>query len=218
MTEQIQHLQRERDETARQVAALRVENERLNHAAAELPRLRAEVAAQRNAAKDSRQIETDPALGVAKSWVEKVNFLKKWVEETPEQQIPEFQYLLDYDWLDAVKNSNMMGDNASRNAAIFNLRDAAKRQFAHELGNALKRYVGEHDGVLPTDLSQLNTYFERPMSDAVLKSYKLLHTGKLADVPSEEWLVAGIAPPLDEFDTTTLQIKIDDSRRVTRDK
>jgi hypothetical protein len=67
----------------------------------------------------------------------------------------------------------MMGDNGPTNA-MSGLREAAKNQFAHEMSNALKRFVEEHNGDLPTDLSQLNAYFQQPMSDNILKSYKLL--------------------------------------------
>jgi RNA polymerase sigma factor (sigma-70 family) len=47
LTEQIQQLQRERDEAARQLAALREENDQLTHNTAELLRLRGEVGALR---------------------------------------------------------------------------------------------------------------------------------------------------------------------------
>ena len=143
--------------------------------------------------------------------------LKKWIEERPEQQIPEFQYLWDYDWLDAVKTSNMMGDYAPGNAAIL-LRQAAKRQFAHEMSNALRRYVEEHNGDLPADLSQMNTYLTKPMNDAILKSYKLLHAGKLADLPNKDWLVEEIAPPFDNYDSMRIVIRTDDSSIVPREK
>jgi hypothetical protein len=210
-------LQLERDETARQLISLREENERLNRDTTELLRLRAEVGSLRNAARELKHSETDATLVAAKSWLEKVNALKKWVEQRPEQQIPEFQYLHDYDWLDVVKSSNMVGDHAPANA-MFRLREAAKDQFAHEMSNALKRFVEEHNGDLPTDLSQLNTYFQLPMSDDILKSYKLLHTGKLADLAKDEWIVGEIAAPIDENDSTRLLIGIEKWRKAVREK
>jgi hypothetical protein len=124
---------------------------------------------------------------------------------------------VDYDWLDAVKTSNMMGDYAPGNAAM-GLRAAAKRQFAHDLSNALRRFVPEHDGDLPADLVQLNAYMQQPMNDAILKSYKLLHTGKLADLPEKDWLVGEIAPPFDKHDVGRMMIRTDDYYQVSREK
>lgn len=215
--EQIQQLARERDNATRQLAALREENERLNRNQAELLKLRGEVGVLRNAAQGSKPGDTDPIQMAAKSWLAKVDVLKKWITQRPEQQIPEFQYLLDYDWLDAVKASNMMGDYAPGNAAI-SLRESAKRQFAHELSNALRRFVAEHDGDLPADLAQLNAYMQQPMNDAILKSYKLLHAGKLADLLEKEWLVGEIAPPFDKNDWRRMMIRTDDYYQVSREK
>src|SRR5262249_26088034 len=99
LVEQIEQLQRERGDTARQLASFREENGLLTGATAELLRLRAEVGALRSTAEQSKQLETDPTLVAAKSWLEKVNVLKKWVEQRPEEQNPEFPYLWDYDWL-----------------------------------------------------------------------------------------------------------------------
>src|SRR5262249_17281710 len=151
LVEQIEQLQRERGDTARQLASFREENGLLTGATAELLRLRAEVGALRSTAEQSKQLETDPTLVAAKSWLEKVNVLKKWVEQRPEEQNPEFPYLWDYDWLDVVKNSNMLGEYAPRNA-MTELRQHAKGQFAHALSDALKSFVEKNNGNLPTEL------------------------------------------------------------------
>jgi hypothetical protein len=210
--------------STRSPAALRDDNERLNRNTTELLRLRGEVARLRGDSKELAGLkasgslkDNDPTQIAAKSWVAKVDVLKNWIAQHPEQQIPEFQYLQDYDWLDQAKYSNMLGDNAPRNA-MQGLRESAKRQFAHEMSNALRRFVAEHNGDLPADLSQLNAYFQQPMNDAILKSYKLLHTGKLADLPKNEWLVAEIAPPFDKNDDRRMMIRTDDYVRVMREK
>ena len=58
LTEQIQQLQRERDETARQLASLREDNERLNRDTGELLRLRGEIGQLRNAVR--AKVELNP--------------------------------------------------------------------------------------------------------------------------------------------------------------
>ncbi len=215
LVEQPAPLMRELEVAASQLAALRDENERLIRNNAELLRLRGEVGALRTAAREAKRTEMDPIQNATKAWLAKVEILRKWSEQHPEHQIPEFQYLQDYDWLDAVKTSNMEGEHAPANA-MPGLREAAKRQFAHNLKNALSRFVEEHNGDLPTDLSQLNSYFDQPMNDAILKSYAMLHSGKLADLPKREWLVKEIAPPFDNDDPRQMMIRTDDYLLVQR--
>jgi hypothetical protein len=56
--------------------------------------------------------------------------------------------------------------------------------------------------MLPDDLSQLKPFFEAPMDDATLGRYSLLQTGKLVDLPQNEYLFGEKAPPVDEqFDS-----------------
>jgi len=61
-TEQIEQLSRKREETTRQLVALRDENERLNRNTGELVRLRAEVSRLRNVSQEQAQRKGDPAL------------------------------------------------------------------------------------------------------------------------------------------------------------
>jgi RNA polymerase sigma factor (sigma-70 family) len=217
LADKIQQLQRDRDDTTRQLASLREENGRLNNATAELLRLRAQVAALQSAARQGNQADTNPTMVAANAWVEKVNILKKWVEERPEEQNPEFPYLWDYDWLDVVKTSNMLGPYAPRNA-ISELREHAKAQFAHALSDALNSFVEKNNGDLPTELAQLNAYLEKPMNDTLLNSYQLVHTGRFADLPENESVVREIAPARDESDSFTYLIRPGKFDRTLRKK
>jgi hypothetical protein len=70
------------------------------------------------------------------------------------------------------------------------------------LQQALRGYAKANDGMLPTDLSQLKPYFEKPVDDAILRRYSMLQTGKASDVPQGQYIVAETAPPVDdEYDT-----------------
>ena len=199
----------------RDLASLREENERLTRNSAELLKLRGEVGALRKLAQEKSQAEADPVQSAAKAWLAKVNTLRNWVDQHPEQHIPELQYLLDYDWLDAVKTSTMEGEHAPANA-MEGLRASAKRQFAHKLKVALNRFVEENHGELPGQLSQLNAHMDPPMNDAILNSYTLLHSGKLIDIPKNEWLVKEISPPVDDQDDRRMMIRTDDFVQVPR--
>ena len=63
LTEQIEQLQRERDEATRQLAALREENDQLTHNTAELLRLRGEVSVLRRQVAAADKIKPQPTAG-----------------------------------------------------------------------------------------------------------------------------------------------------------
>jgi len=78
------------------------------------------------------------------------------------------------------------------------VRNLAKGEFGQMLQRALRGYTDANNGQLPQDLAQLKPFFDKPADDAVLQRYKLLQTGALSDVPPEQYLVADIAPLIDE--------------------
>jgi len=68
------------------------------------------------------------------------------------------------------------------------------------LQQALRGYVKANGDQLPSDLSQLKPYFDKPVDDAILARYSLLQTGKISE--ASDYLVAETAPPVDdEYDT-----------------
>ena len=82
LTEQIQQLQRERDETARQLASLREDNERLNRDTGELRKLRGEVPRLRKALQEvgaGMQIQGRPLA----SWLAEVNIERGLLDSDP---------------------------------------------------------------------------------------------------------------------------------------
>jgi hypothetical protein len=73
------------------------------------------------------------------------------------------------------------------------------------MGLAMRDYVKEANGQLPSSLSELTPYFKlylrQPVDEAMLQRYELLHTGKLSDLPAGEFLIAEKAAVDDQFDT-----------------
>jgi hypothetical protein len=91
-----------REEAARQLAAFRDDNERLNRNSAERLRLRGELARWKHDARVSQASPADASGdAAAKSWLNRVNQLKQYLDENPNEKIPEFQFLLDWQWLSA---------------------------------------------------------------------------------------------------------------------
>ena len=202
-SEKLQQSEQERGAAMRQIAALGDENERLSRNTAELLRLRGGLALLRADSQElarlkasAKQQADSPDELTAELWLSRADTFRKWIEGHPEQQIPEFQYLRHASWLDVVKDNNLAGDNAPLHAAYM-LRQRAKEEFANEISNALRKFIANNTGNLPTDLSQLNSYLSRPLTEDLLKSYKLLYSGKIADAPKGEWLIIETRPQED---------------------
>jgi hypothetical protein len=207
---EILQLRQEQNEATARLEAAKQESEQLRREMAEVPRLRGEVARLRAAARDLAQSSADSQAAAAdsgletafKTWAMRANQLKKRLEQMPDKRIPEFQFLTEKDWFDAVKNMPRLETDADFREALSQLRGGAKSGFDHVAQEALRAFTKANDGLLPADFSQLKPYFQTPVDDTVLSRYTLLQTGKVGDVPKGEYLVAETAPPVDdEYDT-----------------
>ena len=203
---QVSQLSQERDQAAAQLAAVREENETLRASVVELPKLRGEVArlrentrvpAQNKPAADTAA--NDPALDSAfKTWAVRATRLRQRLDQSPDMRIPEMQFLTDKNWFDAIKDLKQLDTDDDFRRAFSKLRNIAKNEFGNVLQKALREYTDANNGQLPQDLAQLKPFFTQPVDDAVLQRYQLLRTGAVADVPRSEYLIADIAPLVDE--------------------
>jgi RNA polymerase sigma factor (sigma-70 family) len=193
-----------------QFARLLDENSRLKDGSAELARLRAQATQFRQANTDAKRL-TDPLGSAALVWMKQAELLKFKFEEMPDKKIPELQFLSEVDWLGPapMPPGAMEGWNEKtwRNK-MAELRRTAKDNAAHRLGDALQLFIGDHDGQLPDELSQLNAYYKsyagKPASldAAILARYELLKKGNLRDLDWNTPLIVEKAPPVDEdYDT-----------------
>ena len=204
LKEQLSQTTQERDEAATQLAALREENDALRGNAAELPKLRAEVARLRDSSREARNggsatTGADPALDEAfKTWAVRASRLRQRLDQAPNQQIPEMRFLTEKNWFDAVKNLAQLETDSDYNQAFSTVRNQAKDEFGRMLQHALRSYTDANNGQLPQDLTQLKPYFDKPVDDAVLQRYQLLQSGPLNAVPPDQYLVADVAPLIDE--------------------
>jgi hypothetical protein len=201
LTEQARQLTNERDSTFQSVEALRAEKDRVNRDIAEEVRLRGEVAQLRTNAQEIARLKAKaesesnaPAAATVKSWTERVNRLKELVERTPEAKIPEFQFLTTEDWLSAATR----GDNDRK--TLWDLRQLAENRFSKHLQAALRKYLEAHNSQAPTDLAQVQPYFEPPMDNAVLQRWKIAPASEVPYVRmgTSDWIVTPKASPIDE--------------------
>ena len=203
---QIQRLTHERDDANSKLDALQQENEQLRRDTAELAKLRGEIARLRNDSRDLAQLKAadtqknnDPMESAAKALLGKMNLLKQRLEQMPDKNIPELQYLDASVWARIAQTASLGTDEGVRQA-LSELRDIAKQIFAPEMGKALHKFVQANNGRLPTDILQLKPYFESLVDDATLARYQVIRTGNVSDLQPDEMIVAEKAAVDDEHD------------------
>jgi hypothetical protein len=193
--DQIRGLQQDRDDAAKKLAALLKENERLKGNLAEVAKLRGQVARLR----ENTVSESDPDGSTMKSWLARVNKLKARLEQTPGAKIPEFSYLTEQDYLDAAKED--LNTDADYRRAMSNLRNAAESEFTgKELQPALRQYAQANNGQFPTDINQLQPYFNPPVDDSVLQRWQVASQSPLPGVDVGSGMLTQVAPVDAQYD------------------
>lgn len=122
------------------------------------------------------------------AWLDRVVRLRKLAAERPERTIPEFELLNEKHWFDAARDATFDTEEDLLQR-LQDLRDKARRRLAPRLREALIRFLDEHDGQLPAEVSQLAPFMTPPVSSPILARYAMLHRGNIADVPRRDWLI-----------------------------
>jgi RNA polymerase sigma factor (sigma-70 family) len=201
LAEQIRQLENNYADATNQLADLLAENTQLksNPHEMELLKLRGEVTQLRTA--NAQNDSNDPTDEAAKGVAAKVKQMKQWLEQNPNDKIPELQYLTTQEWLRGANYTRDLKTDDDFDRALSQLRRDAKRTFANSIGQALANYIAVNNGQLPGDISQLESYFNPPIDGTMLQRYQLLQTGNLNDIPNNEPLIAEKAPVDDQYDT-----------------
>jgi RNA polymerase sigma factor (sigma-70 family) len=205
--------QEDRDTLAQAVALLRDENARLQSNSQELPKLRGELSTLRRQTAGQAPEPENPTASAARTWLRNVEMMRAKFEEMPEKKIPELAFLADYDWLQSARYSPGVMETFSEQtwrSRMHELRLTAKRCVAHRLGNALDDYIADHDGNLPSQLSQLSPYYkgysgEPPtLAPEILNRYELVQSGNLRELTNfNAPIIVESAGPVDaEYDAS----------------
>jgi len=156
-----EQLARERDEAARQLAALREDGERLNRDATELLKLRGEVTRLKADLQELARLKAsntnDPTLSEAVAWNNRVSQLKQYLEQSPAAQIPELQFVTERDWLAAARGK--LSSETDYRRALSTLRRAGEGEVANMINSALANYTKKTTGRCPR-----NSVNSRPTS------------------------------------------------------
>jgi hypothetical protein len=177
LAQEIEELGREREHAIRELSVLRDENQRLRESPADLLKLRAELTRLRRDSQERAQLRAagtdDETDAIASSRVAAVKKLKQRLEETPKAKIPELQFLEASDWLDLAATANLDSEAGYRKA-LGEVRKRAEGHFTKKFQSALNTYIGEHNGQWPADLTQLKSYFDPPVEDAILQRWEIV--------------------------------------------
>jgi RNA polymerase sigma factor (sigma-70 family) len=188
LAEQIQQLQRERDEATNRLASLFAENEQMKSGqnTKELLKLRGQVGQLR------QELQGLPEARAA--------LLKGKLAEMPDKAIPELKLLKDKDWKDVAWNADLDTDDGVR-VALRDARSKAVEIFLNLTRPALKKYLAANNDILPSNLLILKPYYDAPVTDDMLQRYSFIQTGKLSANLSEDVLKETAPTVDDEYDS-----------------
>lgn len=196
LLEQLANLTQTLAHATNQIAAQRDENERLNRNAAELLRLRGEVALLRRNSNELAHLgredkTTNGEESSYQSWLKRVQLLKQKLEQMPAQKNPEHSYLTEEDWLRAAKRK--LDTDADFVAAFSELRSSGVGNFLRTAEAALHKFMNTNSGVFPTELSQIKPFFDNLPSEEVLQRYHIVPASSIpqANISGDSggWLI-----------------------------
>ena len=127
--------------------------------------------------------------------------LKQWLETSPEEKIPELQFVPELKWIRATDRPWVETDEENRHT-MSNLRFDGEMEFARRATKALQLFVQANSGQFPADLAQLKPYFESPVEDAILDRYQIVPAKSLNIQPGPvgDWVITQKAPVNPELD------------------
>jgi len=185
------------DDSSNEVLKLRGEVARLREDSRELARLKA--AGTRSAPTPAIDNSLDAA---AQNLALRAGQLRERLQNAPQMQIPEMQFLTERDWLNAGGSVKQLENDDDYRRALGSLRSRAKGVFGGMMQQAVRQYVGANGGTLPTEMAQLQPYMNPPADPALLDRYAIVAGGTLSDAQRGTTIITEKAPPLDnEFDS-----------------
>ena len=202
LAEQIQQLQRERDDATNRLASMAedISNNKNNHL--ELMKLRGEVTRLQKKDYAASQLETDDRQALMKSWLAREDKLKQVVEAYPDKKIPDLQLLSEEDWLNDAKDAKFDTAKDIQRTLAY-LRNAAGNKFAQLASDAVSKYMKSNNDQFPTELAQLQPYFTTPISEDILNRWGIMPQSAFPNQKmGGDWVIA-VKDPVDrELDSS----------------
>lgn len=179
---QLEVLKTEKNASTSKVTALEAEVRGLKRELATFRNGSSGAGAQMQTRQTSVRQERDPGPGnpeetpFAKAVLElavKAGRLNAQIQQHPEWDIPELQYLDEGEWIHFAKEADLESE-AGISKALSELRKTAKARFADLAREALASYARSNGGQAPSSLSQLTPYLPDSIPPAMLERYQLI--------------------------------------------
>ncbi len=104
--------------------------------------------------------------------------MKSWLEDHPEQKIPELQLLSDQFSIRNAEFPRITDEDFQ--LWIASQRARAVMRFGGMALKALKQYAQANEGQFPAQVAQLKPYFESPLDEAILERYQIVPAKSLS--------------------------------------
>ncbi len=148
---------------------------------AELLKLRSEVGRlQRTVAEESlatpdHSMSRDEKIAYLKDKsAARVARLKDWLAVHPSEWIPELKSINENNWIHSADGITESSDERVFELCMSNLRINAQSVPLWQLGEAVMAYSKANNGQIPSDLSQVTPYLEKPMDAEIIQRYMKL--------------------------------------------
>ena len=176
------------------------ETNRLGRDIAQLRRGLDEVEVEMANTADSPTALLDAQRELRQARLEKLN---QWLAQRPEETIPELRFLPEDSWLKSAEWTRVTDEEYA--SWMSSQRSNAEMKFSNIAFKALKRYAAANNGGFPTDLSQLNPYFEIPVEDTILQRYHIVPTKnlplKFLQEAGGDWVITQKVPVNRQWDS-----------------
>lgn len=142
-----------------------------------------------------------PSGDAVSAWTARVASLKQRLVQQPEQNIPEFRFLSEDDWLDAARQP--LETDIDYRKAMSKLRSTAEANFGtKQLQPALKRFVQATGNGFPGDLGQLQSYFEDSVDSSILERWAVMPADAVRNIRVGGTAMVSQKAPVDsDYDT-----------------
>jgi hypothetical protein len=121
------------------------------------------------------------------------------MEKTPNAKIPELQLVTEQDWLNAAKGE--LNTDADYRRALSAVRGAGEAKIGAMMQKALRGYMQANNKQVPTDIGQLQSYFDAPVDDAILQRWEIAPAKTVSNLRmGGDIIITQKAPVDDVFD------------------
>ncbi len=107
------------------------------------------------------------------TWVMRVDNLAEFLSVNQQYRIAELDNIDEALWLDAVQN-RILKTEADYRMALSDLRRRAKQESMNKIFDAMRAYLKESGGELPTSAMELAAYSDEPIDEAILARYRII--------------------------------------------